>query len=210
MPPELIVVPDVAAAAVERFLALRPRTVALTGGSTPRAFYERLAGVEYAWAETHLFFGDERCVPADHADSNFRMAHEALLSRVPARAHRMPGETCDAAAYERELASVFGEGLPVFDLLLLGLGEDGHVASLFPGEVSLNVTDRHVIRVEHSDHARLTLALPVINAARHVLFLIEGERKRDALRRLLAGDDIPATRVTASATVLADAAAAGV
>jgi 6-phosphogluconolactonase len=207
VPPELIVVPDLAGAAVERFLALRPRTVALTGGSTPRAFYERLAGVEYAWADTHLFFGDERCVPPDHRDSNFRMADEALLSRVPARVHRMPGETCDAAACERELASVFGEGLPAFDLVLLGLGEDGHVASLFPGAASLGVTDRHVIRVEHSDHARLTLTLPVINAARHVLFLVEGERKRDALRRLVAGDDIPAARVTAPATILADESA---
>ena len=157
-----------------------------------------------------MFFGDERCVPPDHPDSNYRMAYEALLSHVQARVHRMPGETCDAAAYEEELTRVFGPGLPEFDLVLLGLGEDGHTASLFPGDPALDITDRRVVRVERPDHPRLTLTLPVLSAAKVVMFLVSGESKREALGRLLAGADIPAARVRArQVIVIADEAAAG-
>src|SRR2546428_1503816 len=202
MTPELVTVPDMAVAVCERFLALRPRTVALAGGSTPRPVYQRLAACEFPWSQTEVFFGDERCVPPDHPDSNYRMANEALLSKVPAIVHRMPGESCDAAAYEDELTQVFGQGLPVFDLVLLGLGEDAHTASLFPGDAALDERTRRVVRIQRPDHARLTLTLPVLSAARVALFLVAGASKRDALRRLLAKEDIPAARVTAAKVVI--------
>jgi 6-phosphogluconolactonase len=208
--PEFVVVPDIALAAAERFLALGPRTVALAGGSTPRRLYERLAVCGFPWSETEVFFGDERCVPPDHPDSNYRMAYEALLSRVQARVYRMTGETCDAAAYEEELTRLFGPGLPEFDLVLLGLGVDGHTASLFPGDPALDVTDRHVVRVQRPDHPRLTLTLPVLSAAKVAMFLVSGESKREPLRRLLAGADIPAARVRArQVIIIGDEAAAG-
>ena len=191
MKPELVVARDVAVAAAERFLALGPRIVALAGGSTPRLLYERLAACDFPWSETEVFFGDERCVPPGHPDSNYRMAYEALLSRVQARVHRMPGETCDAAAYEEELTKVFGPGLPEFDLVLLGLGVDGHTASLFPGDPALDVTDRRVVRVRRPDHSRLTLTLPVLSAAKAAMFLVSGESKREPLRRLLSGRGHP-------------------
>jgi 6-phosphogluconolactonase len=207
--PKLVVVPDVAAAAADRFTALRPRTVALAGGSTPRRLYERLAHEDLPWPKIDVFFGDERCVPPDHPDSNYRLASEALLSKVAARVHRMPGETCDAEAYEDELSRVFGSGPPRFDLVLLGLGEDGHVASLFPGDPALDITDRLVVRVRRPDHPRLTLTLPVLSAANVALFLVSGASKREALSRLLEHDDIPAARVRAKETVIiADEAAA--
>lgn len=200
--PELVVVRDVAGAAAERFLALRPRTVALAGGSTPRLLYERLVTCTFPWPETEIFFGDERCVPPDHPDSNYRMAREALLSKAPANVHRMPGETCDAEAYEEELRQVFGAGLPEFDLVLLGLGEDGHTASLFPGDPALEEKERWVMRVERPDHARLTLTLPVLSASKVALFLVLGAAKREALQRLRDGDDIPAARVQAKRVVI--------
>lgn len=210
MSPDLIVAQDFAAAAVERFLALRPRTVALAGGHTPRGFYERLAEHDdFPWERTEVFFGDKHCVPPDHPASNFRMTYEALLSKVPARVHRMPGETCDPWSYEEELARVFGPGLPRFDLVLLGLGPDGHTASLFPGDGALEERERLVVRVERPDYPRLTLTLPVLSAARVALFLAAGASKRAALRRLMDGDHIPATRVKAGQViVIADEAAA--
>jgi 6-phosphogluconolactonase len=209
---ELVVVEDVAAAAAERVLALRPRTVALAGGSTPRALYERLATAELPWTSMSLWFGDERCVPPDHPDSNYRMAHEALLAHVPAEAHRMRGEDCDAPGYERELCEAFGANgsvgseMPRFDLVLLGLGADGHTASLFPGDAALEERERLVVRVERPDHARLTLTLPVLSAAAEALFLVTGAEKREALRALIEGDPtIPAARVLAErVVVLAD------
>ncbi len=210
MKPELIVVADIAGAAVERFLVSRPRTIALAGGSTPRAFYRRLASLDYPWNEVDVFFGDERCVPADHVDSNYRLAYDALLSDISAKVHRMPGERCDPDAYERELTSVFGPGTPRFDLVLLGLGEDGHTASLFPGDAALEEGERRVVRVERPDHPRLTLTMPVLSAARTAIFLVSGESKRGSLRRLLEGDDIPAARVRArDILIIADEAAAG-
>lgn len=209
MKPELVIVQDVSVVAAERFLALRPRTVALAGGSTPRRLYERLVTCAFPWSETELFFTDERCVPPDHPDSNYRMADEALLSKVPANAHRMPGETCDAEAYEEELRRVFDAGLPQFDLVLLGLGEDGHTASLFPGDPALAEKQRWVVRVERPDHPRLTLTPPVLSAAQVALFLVSGAAKREALQRLCDGDAIPAALVQAKRVViLADGGAA--
>ena len=176
--PELRVTADVAGAAAELILSERPRTLALAGGRTPRALYERLAGADLPWAEMDVCFGDERCVPPAHPDSNCRMAHEALLRAVPARVHRMCGERCDPEAYEHELRALFGEGEPAFDLVLLGLGVDGHTASLFPGHPALEERDRWVVRVERGDHPRLTLTLPVLSAARMALFLVTGAEKR--------------------------------
>jgi 6-phosphogluconolactonase len=200
--PELIVTDDVARAAAERFLSLLPRTVALAGGSTPRPTYERLATSAFSWSATELFFSDERCVPPDHEASNYRMAHEALLSKVPARVHRMPGESCDAESYQREMAAVFGNDLPHLDLVLLGLGEDGHTASLFPGDAALSVVDRWVARVERPDYRRLTLTLSVLSAASTALFLVSGSAKRGALQGLMRGEDIPAARVTANQVIV--------
>ncbi|QYJ16255.1 6-phosphogluconolactonase [Rubrobacter xylanophilus DSM 9941] len=198
-----------AAAAAREFAARAARAirergrfaVALAGGSTPRAAYELLAR-DYAdgvdWGRVHFFFGDERPVPPDHADSNHRMAREALLSRVPAGSvHRMRGELAPEEAarrYEEELRSFFaGEEVPRFDLILLGLGEDGHTASLFPHTRALGETERLVVAnpVERLGTVRITLTPPVINAARAVVFLVAGGGKADALREVLEGSADP-------------------
>lgn len=190
------------------FAALAPRTVALAGGSTPPPLYRQLAALRYPWGEVDIFFGDERCVPPDHADSNYRMARETLLDRVPARAHPMDGAHCDADAYERDLAAVFGAAIPHFDLIFLGLGDDGHTASLFPGDSTGIDTTRTVVALDRPDHRRLSLTLPVLNAARTVVFLVSGASKRAALRDLLAGADIPAAKVSARRVIIvADTAA---
>lgn len=207
---ELVVAEDVTAAAVGVFTALSPRTIALAGGETPQPFHRAIAEVGHDWASTDVFFGDERCVPPDHDASNFRKAREALLSKVPARVHRMPGESCDPAAYERALVEVFGEGRPPsLDLVVLGIGEDGHTASLFPGDPALEERERLVVRVERPDYPRLTLTLPVLNAAGVVMFLVDKEGKQEALRRMLEDGDVPASLVAAErVVVLAHPAAA--
>lgn len=205
---ELIVAEDPAGEAARLFLELQPHTVSLAGGRTPRALYQRLATIPYPWPQTQVFFGDERCVPPDHPDSNYAMAWETLLARSGARVHRMPGETCDAAAYERELRRAFDGKMPELDLALLGLGADGHTASLFPGDAALEERERLVVRVERPGNARLTLTLPVFNAAHNALFLVTGSEKAEALARLMAGGGIPAARVAARRVVIiADAAA---
>ncbi len=175
--------------------------VALAGGSTPRSAYELLAR-DYAdgvdWRRVHFFFGDERPVPPDHPDSNYRMAREALLAKVPAGSvHRMRGELPPEEAallYEEELRSFFaGEPVPRFDLILLGLGEDGHTASLFPHTRALEETGRLVVAnpVPKLGTTRITLTLPVINAARAVIFLVSGREKAEALRAVLGGSADP-------------------
>ena len=178
-------------------------SVALAGGSTPEATYEILAR-DYAdgldWSKVHVFFGDERTVPPDHEDSNYRMAQLTLLSRVPVGSvHRMRGElppTEAAAAYEEELREFFGASSdepPSLDLILLGIGEDGHTASLFPETSALEVHDRWVVAnpVLKLQTTRLTLTVPVINAARAVNFLVAGEGKAKALKQILEGDADP-------------------
>ena len=206
---ELVVASEFAAAGAELFRSAAPRTVALAGGRTPTPVYARLAALDYPWADTQVFFGDERCVPPENIDSNYRMAWEALLSKVPATVHRMTGETCDAAAYERDLEATFGPGVPRFDLIFLGLGADGHTASLFPGDPALDERERRVVRVGRPDHSRLTFTLPVLSGAKLVVFLVAGSAKREALARLLGGDDVPAARVHADrVVVIADEAAA--
>jgi 6-phosphogluconolactonase len=210
-PPELRVVDDLPGAAVEQFLEANPRTLALTGGSTPHPVYEQFAEISYPWEEVDVFFGDERCVPSDHPDSNYGMAKRALLDHVNARVH--PMHACDPEAYERELRTVFGNGIPRFDLIHLGLGPDGHTASLFPGKPALDVQDKLVDYVPEPGlpppHPRITLTLAVLRAAKVVTFLVSGEDKRHSLHQLLDGDDIPAAKVTAERViVLADLAAA--
>ena len=175
--------------------------VALAGGSTPKATYEVLArdyANELDWSRVHVFFGDERTVPPDHEDSNYRMANETLLSRVPVGSvRRMRGELPPedaAAAYEEELREFFGQDdVPRFDLVLGGLGEDGHTLSLFPETSALDVTDRWVVAnpVLKLETTRLTLTIPVLNASRAVTFLVAGESKADALKELLEGDADP-------------------
>jgi len=202
---------DIPKRAVELFLEADPRTVALAGGSTPRATYEALAQAPRSWAGTDVFFGDERCVDADDPDSNFRMATESLLRHVPdAKVHPMTG--CDPVGYAATLGTVFAStsSVPRFDLVFLGLGSDGHTASLFPGDAALDITDRWVAQVVRPDHERLTLTLPVLCAAKLVIFLVSGAAKVGPLRLLMDGGDIPAARVQAERViVLADPAAAG-
>ena len=209
MPPELIVAENIVGPAVALFLETRPRTVVLAGGQTPRPVYQRLAKEPFDWSDVDIFFGDERCVSPDDPASNYRMAGESLLSFVPANVHRMPGETCDSSAYEEDLRSFFAGEPPAFDFAFLGLGADGHTASLFPGDAVLGERRRWVVKVKRPDHDRLTLTLPVLSAARLAVYLVEGEGKRDALRRMMAGEDLPANRVKAArVVVIADRAAA--
>jgi 6-phosphogluconolactonase len=175
--------------------------VALAGGSTPKATYEVLArdyANELDWSRVHVFFGDERTVPPDHEDSNYRMAYETLLSHVPVGSvHRMRGELPPdeaAAAYEEELRAFFGQvDIPGLDLILCGLGEDGHTLSLFPETAALDVNDRWVVAnpVLKLGTTRLTLTIPVLNASRAVTFLVAGESKAEALKEVLEGDADP-------------------
>jgi len=174
--------------------------VALAGGSTPKATYETLArdyAGEVDWGRVHVFFGDERAVPPSHEDSNYRMAKDALLDHVSVGSvHRMRGELPPeeaAASYEEELRSFFGEVTPRFDLILLGIGGDGHTASLFPGTAALEVADRLTVAnpVLKLETTRITLTAPAINAARAVVFLVAGEDKAEALREILEGDADP-------------------
>ncbi len=185
-----------------RAIAQRGRfAVAIAGGSTPKATYGALVSDhadDVDWPNVHVFFGDERTVPPDHEDSNYRMAREALLDHVPiGSVHRMRGELPPdeaAASYEEDLRGFFGEeGPPRFDLILLGIGEDGHTASLFPETSALEVHDRLVVAnpVLKLATTRLTLTIPVINAARWVLFLVAGEGKAEALAEILEGDPDP-------------------
>ena len=216
MEPEYVVLADkqaVSNAAAQRFVALASQytqtglfTVALSGGSTPRQLFELLSSQRYraqvAWPQVHLFWGDERCVPPDHADSNYRMTREALLDHIdiPAQnVHRVRGELAPAQAaqdYRAELGNVLGTN-PRFDLVLLGMGDDGHTASLFPDSPALAERERTAIAVyaAHLDSWRVTLTLPVLNRARHVLFLVSGANKAPALSRIRAGEPLPAGRV---------------
>jgi 6-phosphogluconolactonase len=174
--------------------------VALAGGSTPKATYEVLArdhSEDVDWPNVHAFFGDERTVPPDHEDSNYRMAREALLDHVPVGSvHRVRGELPPdeaAASYERDLGQFFGGEFPVLDLVMLGIGEDGHTASLFPETAALEVTDRLAAAnpVPKLDTTRLTLTVPVLNAAREVRFLVAGAGKAEALAEILEGEAEP-------------------
>jgi 6-phosphogluconolactonase len=214
--PEVVVVKDVAtladraAARIEQVALAQPAggraTIALAGGSTPRAAYQQLAARCPPWGRVTFFFGDERCVPPDDAASNYNMAKEALLDRIPLRpdqVHRIPGELPPeeaAARAEEDLrASVPGSPHPVFDLVVLGMGADGHTASLFPGSAEVEVTGRLMVPVHRPDLPqpwRVSLTLPVINAARRVLMLVGSGDKSPMVRRAVEGDQaLPAGRL---------------
>ncbi len=204
-------------------------SVVLSGGSTPRELYQHLAEAPYRemfpWARAHWFWGDERFVPHDDARSNYRMAREALLSRVPIPAgniHPIPTEgiTPEAAAfaYEQVLKSFYGaERLDatrrLFDVVLLGLGEDGHTASLFPGSATLAERDRWVVAaVGAKSEPRISLTFPALESCTHAAFLVAGAEKSEIFGRVQRGDsDLPAARFQPASEVtwFLDRAAAG-
>jgi 6-phosphogluconolactonase len=179
-------------------------TVALSGGRTPKALYSLLATRPLPWAQIHLFWGDERCVPKDHPDSNYAMVKAALLdpARVPgASVHAVPVENGTpsevARDYEQAVKAFFKGPKPRFDLVFLGMGPDGHTASLFPGTPGLQETERLVVPafVERLQSHRVSLTYPVLNAAREVVFLVEGADKAEILKSVLSGGSEPAARV---------------
>jgi len=177
-------------------------TVALSGGSTPQALYQLLADVhepfhaQAPWSRTHFFWSDERHVPPDHPDSNYRMAHEAMLSRVPvpeSNIHRVPSENPDAAAaaneYEQTILQLTKQSVPQLDLILLGLGSDGHTASIFPGSEVLHETQRLVAApwVEKFNTYRITMTLPLLNNGASVLFLVSSAEKAEIVKKVMEG-----------------------
>lgn len=219
---ELRVFPDKAAlarAAAMQFveiaqasIALNQRfAVALSGGSTPEPMYRLLATPEYAcqidWRQTHLFWSDERCVPPSNPDSNYGLASRAFIDQVPVsmeNVHRILGEEVPEAAavrYEQELKDHFKNGERRFDLILLGLGEDGHTASIFPGSTTAIESKRLAVAVQHPDtnQWRVTLTLTAINESANVMFCVAGESKRDILKIVRSGArtqyEVPATGV---------------
>lgn len=187
--------------------------IALSGGNTPRPVYQQLArlGQELRWERVFVTFGDERCVPPDDEQSNYRMARESLLgaAAVPELSvARLRGEIEPALAaqeYEEQLdvlATQRGEMIYRHDLILLGLGDDGHTASLFPGTAALEEHARRVVAnfVPKLDTWRLTFTLPLINQARRICFLVNGDKQQDLIDRVLAGDpELPASRVAPGA-----------
>jgi len=205
---------EVARAAADAFVAcvagvLADRAtarVALAGGSTPKAMYRLLASPAYRerveWKRVEIYFGDERCVPPEHAESNYRMAREALLDHVPLgadRVHRIAGERPPeeaAAQYQQKLVRL-GDP-PRLDLVLLGMGPDGHTASLFPNDPALDETARWVVGVPKANVApfvpRVTLTLPTLASCREMLFEVAGTDKRAILTRLFAAENLPANR----------------
>lgn len=187
-------------------IAARGRfTLALSGGTTPRKLYTLLGSEPYSsqidWQQVHIFWGDERCVPPDNPDSNYYMAQEVLLSKIPIPAlqvHRMPadqpGRDAASQSYTAEMQRVFGtQGIPVFDLIQLGMGPEGHTASLFPHQASLRETQRLVmpVSVPKPPPDRLTFTPPLLNAARNILFLVTGSDKAEALQAVLEGEYQP-------------------
>lgn len=209
-PPELKIVPDANAlyrAAADEFLGCSKEAiaanggfcVALSGGNTPRGVYSLIAGNaknSLPWDKVYIFFGDERHVPPNDRESNFRMANEALLSQVPIpggnifRIHAELAAETAAQQYEEQLRTFFRVpvgGWPRFDLIFLGLGDDGHTASLFPGSAALNETERLVVanRVAKFNGFRITFTYPLLNHAAEILFLVSGEAKSGILRDVL-------------------------
>lgn len=176
-------------------------TIALAGGSTPKPIYEAIATEDLPWPKIHVFWGDERYVPPDHPDSNQKMAREAWLNKIDipqTNIHPMPTGSAnpqvDAEQYQQELSRFFqlksGE-IPHFELILLGMGDDGHTASLFPHTDALNISDRLITVGNKNGESRLTFTVPLINAARCVIFIVSGSNKQTALKQVWApeGDD---------------------
>lgn len=190
-------------------------TLVLSGGSTPRLLYEALGRQPICnrmdWQHTHLFWGDERCVPPEHVDSNYALALQALISKVDIPAsnvHRIHTESgsgkAAAEGYEKSLRRFFRSAVgsqddpyfPSFDLVLLGLGQDGHTASLFPGDAALKERDRWVVAVDGASGSppvpRITLTFPAINQARFVLFLVSGSNKREVFQEIVKNPETAA------------------
>lgn len=226
----------VAATAADRFVEAATRAVdehgvfrvALSGGSTPRQVYPLLTAAprrdRVDWSRVEFFWGDERAVPPDHPESNFGVAYQMLIAQLPhvrpQHVHRMAAEAPDldaaALAYEGELRLAFdarGDEPPAFDLIWLGMGPDGHTASLFPESNALAVTDRWVVAnwAPGPRAWRMTLTYPMLNAAREVIFVVTGSDKADALRAIRSGTrDVPAAHVdAASVEWIVDRSAAG-
>ena len=195
---EVRVVDDVAAAFADLVIDEAPETIALSGGGTAERCYAALRAREPDWSRVAVLFGDERVVPVSSPDSNEGMARRALLDHVtPGAVHSMVGAGADA--YDELVRS-----MPPIELVHLGLGPDGHTASLFPGAAQLDVDDRYVVDApgdaEHP-HDRITFTFPAIARSQLVVVTVEGASKRDAWRRLVDGDDVPAQRVTATRVV---------
>ena len=206
--------------------ATRGAHIALTGGSTPGDAYRIAADMDADWSGATVWWGDERCVPPDDELSNYRLAAEALLDRLPdgkrPQVRRMRGENgpnAGADDYERELRDTFGEQRPRLDVVLLGLGPDAHVASLFPGHATLRVQDRAVVGEEEAGLdpfvPRITLTLPALCDGRHIVFLVTGDGKAEAVERSFGSrapsEDAPGSLVRprqGEMTVLLDEAAA--
>jgi 6-phosphogluconolactonase len=185
-------------------------TVALSGGSTPVKLYKELSGTDLKWDKTHIFIVDERFVPFDHSDSNYRMINETLLSNINIPKHNIhpvpieKGSSDESArSYEGDLLSFFNlssGGIPVFDLVLLGLGDDGHTASLFPGSSALTEKDHLAVSATSPDksrHERITITFPVINSSRNVVFLVTGSNKAEVVKDVLENEtsNLPAAFV---------------
>lgn len=190
-------------------------TLVLSGGSSPRMLYERLGGPVYRdaipWDRVHFFWGDERCVPYNHPESNYGTAYETLIGKLPEQhrnINRIPGDMhppeSAAEAYEHRIMDFFikpldedadimefcdAEGMPSFDMVLLGMGSDGHTASLFPDSEALDEQERWAVAVEHPNAdppvPRVTMTLPILNASKYILFLISGKEKRPILKAVL-------------------------
>ncbi|GAN54142.1 6-phosphogluconolactonase [Tanticharoenia sakaeratensis] len=220
---EMIVLPDSEAIAqhMARWLLARARekrsgkfVIALSGGSTPKRLYEILGAAPYAtefpWADTHLFYGDERHVPMSDPSNNYTMSKTALLSHIdipPENVHPMPVEgdaEADAAAYQRALQAVYGSetlepGRPLFDVVMLGLGDNGHTASLFPRQPVLKERTKWVATCVPDDapHTRLTLTYPAIHSSRYVVFMLAGQGKAETFARVRKADPAePASAIT--------------
>ncbi|MDJ1182652.1 6-phosphogluconolactonase [Roseofilum casamattae] len=173
-------------------------TIALAGGSTPKPLYEALAQTSLPWEKLHVFWGDERYVLPEHPDSNQNMARQAWLDRIPipaANIHPMPTASGnpeeDAATYNTELEQFFGQSIPNFpalDIILLGMGDDGHTASLFPHTAALSVGDRLITVGNKDGQPRLTFTVPLINQASNVIFLVAGANKVPALEQVMAAE----------------------
>jgi 6-phosphogluconolactonase len=201
---DLRVLEDPAAACAELLVeaARAGQHISLTGGSTPARAYEQAAALEENWSRAKLWWGDDRCVPPDDEMSNYRLAREALLDSLPEEGtpevHRIPAERgphVGAEDYERELRAALGEQIPRLDFMLLGLGPDGHVASLYPRQGTLDVSDRAAVGVEEAGWKpyvpRVSLTMPVLCAARRIVFLVAGEDKAEAASKCFGPDVEP-------------------
>jgi 6-phosphogluconolactonase len=222
---DIQIVDDVAGEVATRLVAAAERGghIALTGGSTPGVAYERAAAMDTDWSRSVLWLGDDRAVPPDDDRSNYKLARETLLDRVAGsrapQVHRIEGERGHdeaAALYEELLYAEVGGHPPVLDLILLGLGPDGHCGSIFPGKPAMHERERAVVGVPEAGLEpfvpRVTMTLPVFNAGREVVFMVTGQSKADAVARAFGGEpreDTPASYVRPpNLTVLLDEAAA--